>query len=95
MHRAKINSGELTRLSNIIEAYRDKQGDIALTNQNERLFEYGDQRISSSQQAAIIRGDRKLFWSLRQKVGDPIADVAIPILKNAGINGKTANWLTG
>ena len=60
-HRAKINSGELVRLSNIIEAYRDKQGHIALTNQNERLFDYADQRITSSQQAAIIRGDRKIF----------------------------------
>ncbi|BAP56384.1 hypothetical protein THII_2087 [Thioploca ingrica] len=94
-HRAKISSGELIRLTGIIEAYRDKYGNIALTDQNERLFDYGDQRITSEQRVAIMRGDRKSFWTARKKVGDPIADVAIPILNNTGINGKFANWLTG
>ncbi len=94
-HRAKISSRELIRLTGIIEAYRDKHGDIALTDQNERLFEYGDQRITTEQRIAIERGDRKVFWALRKKVGDPIADIAIPILNNQGINGKAANWLTG
>ncbi|MBL1259659.1 MAG: hypothetical protein COB33_012480 [Thiotrichaceae bacterium] len=94
-HKAKIDSGELIRLTGIIDAYKDKHGDIALTDQNERLFEYGDQRITSEQWAAVGRGDRKVFWALRKKVGDPIADIAIPILNNRGINGKFANWLTG
>lgn len=94
-HRAKISSGELRRLTGIIEAYRDKYGNLALTNQNQRLFDYGDQRITSEQWAAVMRGDRKSFWTARKTVGDPIADVALPILNNTGINGKFANWLTG
>ncbi|NOZ84279.1 MAG: hypothetical protein GXP60_05675 [Epsilonproteobacteria bacterium] len=94
-HRAKVSSGELIRLTGIIEAYRDKHRDIALTNQNKRLFKYGDQRITDEQRAAIKSGNRKVFWELRKKVGDPIADIAIPILNNQGINGKVANWLTG
>lgn len=94
-HRAKIDSKELIRLTGIIEAYRDKQGNIALTSQNTDLFEYGDQTITAEQQAAILRGDRKTFWDYRKKVGDPIADVAIPILNNSGINGIVANQLTG
>lgn len=43
----------------------------------------------------MLRGDRKTFWSLRQEVGDPIANVALPILTNNGLNGRVANWLTG
>jgi len=94
-HRAKISSRELISLTAIIEAYRDKYGNIALTDQNARLFEYGDQRITAEQRAAIMRADRRAFWAARKKVGDPIADIAIPILNNTGINGKFANWLTG
>jgi len=94
-HRAKISSGELIRLTGIIEAYRDKHGDPALTDQNAQLFEYGDQKITVEQRVAIGRADRKTFWRLRKKVGDPIADIALAILKNVGINGKTGTWLTG
>lgn len=94
-HRAKISSNELTRLTGIIEAYKNKHGDVALTDQNTRLFKYGDQSITTEQEAAAMRGDRKTFWALRKKVGDPIADVAIPILNNKGLNGKVANLLTG
>ncbi len=60
-HRVKIDARELTRLTGIIEAYKDKQGNIALTNQNKRLFDYGDQRITSEQRVAIIHGNRKWF----------------------------------
>ncbi len=94
-HKAKIKSKELIRLTGIIEAYKDKHGNIALTDQNTRQFKYGDQRITTEQWAAVMRADRKTFWSLRKKVGDPIADVAMPILGNKGMNGKVANWLTG
>jgi len=94
-HRSKISSGELVRLTGIINAYRDKYGHIKVTDQNNQLFNYGDQKITSEQRAAIVRGDRKVFWMLRKKVGDPIADTAISILNNEGISGKLANWLTG
>lgn len=94
-HRAKISSGELVRLTGIIEAYMDQSGSIALTEQNHRLFEYKDQRITAEQRQAIRRADRKTFWALRKQVGDPIADVALPILNNSGINGRVANLLTG
>ncbi|MBJ7551622.1 hypothetical protein [Marinomonas ostreistagni] len=73
----------------------DKNGDIALTEQNHRLFEYKDQRITAEQEQAILRADRKTFWTLRKQVGDPIADVALPILNNSGVNGRVANLLTG
>ncbi len=65
-HRTKVSSGELIRLTGIIEAYRDKHGYIALTNQNKRLFKYGDQRITDEQRAAIKSGNRKVFWELRK-----------------------------
>ena len=39
-------------MTGIIEAYRDKHGDIALTDQNEQLFEYGDQSITAEQKVA-------------------------------------------
>lgn len=94
-HRAKINSGELQRTTGIIEFYLDRAGKLAVTPQNAQLFKYGDLRITSEQRAAAMRGDRKTFWRLRQEVGDPIADVAIPILENRGINGQVANRLTG
>lgn len=94
-HKAAIDSGELIRLTGIIEAYTDREGNIALTDQNERLFEYGDQTITGEQRVYIQTGNRKAFWEARKAVGDPIADVALPILKNSGINGKVGNWLTG
>lgn len=94
-HKTKISNGELIRLSGIVKIYVDKYGDIALTDQNTKLFNYGDQRITSEQQAYILAGNRRGFWTARKAVGDPIADVALPILNDTGINGKVANWLTG
>jgi len=94
-HKNKVASGELQRLTNVIEAYVDRQGRVALTDQNAQLFDYGDQTITSLQKIYIQNGNRKQFWAARKKVGDPIADVAIPILNDQGINGKFANWLTG
>ena len=93
--QAKINSGEIKRAAAIIEYYLDKAGHVALTSQNARLFQYGNQRITGEQESAAMRGDRKTFWTLRKAVGDPIADVALPILNNEGINGQVANRLTG
>ena len=94
-HRSLISSGELIRLEGIMEAYRDKQGNIALTDQNARLFEYGDQSVTPEQRVYIQTGNRKAFWKARKEIGDPVADVALAILGDSGINGKVANWLTG
>lgn len=94
-HQRKVNSGELSRLTRVVEAYVNRQGEIALTDQNERLFDYGDQRITPQQKVYIQNGNRRAFWNARKKVGDPIASVALPILEDAGVNGKVANWLTG
>lgn len=94
-HIEKINNGQLQRAAGIIERYLDQHGNTAVTSQNHRLHQYGDLRITPEQKAAALRGDRKTFWRLRQKVGDPIADVALPILENRGLNGRVANWLTG
>lgn len=93
--RANINRGDVLRAAAIIEYYLDRAGHVAITDQNARLFRYGDQRITAEQKAAAIRGDRKTFWTLRKAVGDPIADVALPILNNTGLNGRIANRLTG
>jgi len=68
-HRAKIDSGELIRLTGIIEAYKDKHGGIALTDQNERLFEYGDQRITSEQRAAYSPWRPKSILGAQKKGG--------------------------
>lgn len=94
-HKQKVNTGELKRLTQAVEAFVNKDGKLALTDQNARLFSYGDQTITSTQITYIQTGNRKAFWEARKKVGDPIADVAIPILNNSGINGTVANWLTG
>lgn len=94
-HKAKVASGELKRLTSSVEAYVDSHGKVALTSQNHNLFHYGDQTITPEQKLSIMKGDRNSFWQSRQDVGDPIADVAIPILNDSGINGKVANWLTG
>ncbi len=92
--RAKISSGELKRMSSIVEYYRDNSGAVALTTQNANLHSYGNQAITNQQKEYIRAGDRRSFWYSRRAVGDPIAEVAIPILENKGINGKVANWLT-
>jgi hypothetical protein len=94
-HQRRVHSGELSRLTRVVEAYVNRQGEIALTDQNERLFDYGDQRITPQQKIYIQNGNRRAFWNARKKVGDPIARVALPILEDAGVNGKVANWLTG
>lgn len=94
-HLARIDRGELQRTTAIIEYYWDREGNIAATDQNARLHEYGDLRVTAEQRIAAMRGDRKTFWRLRKEVGDPVADVAIPILENRGINGRVANILTG
>lgn len=94
-HKDKVEAGELKRLTDVIEAYVDRRGKVVLTDQNSHLFDYGDQAITSLQKTYIQNGNRKLFWGARKKVGDPIAEVAIPILNDQGINGKVANWLTG
>lgn len=59
---------EHSLITGMIEAYRDKYGSLAWTDQNKRLFNYGDQRITPEQRAAIMRGDRKSFWTARKKV---------------------------
>ncbi|WP_020407479.1 hypothetical protein [Hahella ganghwensis] len=92
--KAKIDSGELQRMSSIVEYYLDSSGAIALTQQNANLHRYGDQTITAQQKEFIKAGDRKSFWYSRRSVGDPIAEVAIPILEDSGINGRVANWLT-
>ena len=94
-HLERIDKGELKRTTGIIELYLNRYGNVAVTPQNARLFSYGDLRITAEQQIAAMRGDRKTFWNLRKKAGDPIADVAIPILENRGLNGRVANFLTG
>lgn len=94
-HHRKVNVGELSRLTRVVEAFVNRQGEIALTDQNERLFDYGNQRITERQKAYIQNGNRRAFWNARKEVGDPIANVALPILEDSGVNGKVANWLTG
>lgn len=94
-HKEKINAGELKRISQYIEAFANKRGKVMLTSQNAKLYKYGDQTITPEQITYIMTGNRRAFWTARQKVGDPIAEVAIPILNNSGVNGKVANWLTG
>ncbi len=94
-HKELIAAGELERMSGVFEFYRDRHGNIALTNKNHILFQYGDQKITPEQKAFIRNGNREAFWKARKAVGDPIADVALPILHNKGINGSFANWLTG
>ncbi|NWO06364.1 MAG: hypothetical protein HLX50_11905 [Alteromonadaceae bacterium] len=94
-HHRKVNSGELSRLTRVVEAFVNRQGEIALTDQNERLFDYGNQRITEQQKVYIQNGNRRAFWNARKEVGDPIASVALPILEDSGVNGRVANWLTG
>ena len=36
---------------------------------------------------------REAFWEGRWVAGDPLADTALAIVQNTGLNGKTANWL--
>lgn len=94
-HKELIAADELQRMAGVYEFYRDRFGRVALTNQNHSLFEYGDQRITPEQKIFIQNGNREAFWKARQAVGDPVADVALPILYNTGINGRFANLLTG
>lgn len=94
-HLARINRGELQRTTGIIEHYLNQSGQIEVTSQNANLHTYGNLRITPEQEIAAMRADRRTFWRLRKAAGDPIADVAIPILENRGLNGRVANFLTG
>lgn len=94
-HLARIDRGELERTTGIIEHYLNQEGRIEVTPQNARLHTYGNLRITSAQRIAATRADRRTFWRLRKAAGDPIADVALPILENRGMNGRMANFLTG
>lgn len=77
-HHRKINSGELSRLTHIVEAFVNSRGEIALTDQNERLFDYGNQRITEQQKVYIQNGNRRAFWNARREVGDRLQALLYP-----------------